>query len=60
MPVALSLPILTFMMLSVPINFSWECEDYDFGGGQFIDNPVYTFVGPGPNTYYQEENFVWN
>lgn len=38
-----------------PLNFSWECEDYDFGGGMFIDNPVYTFVGPGPNTYYQEQ-----
>jgi hypothetical protein len=36
------------------LNFTWECEDYDFGGGFFIDNPVYTFVGPGPNTYYQE------
>ena len=38
-----------------PLNFTWECEDYDFGGGMFIDNPVYTFVGPGPNTYYQEQ-----
>ncbi len=38
-----------------PANFSWEAEDYDFGGGMFIDNPVYTFVGPGPNTYYQEQ-----
>ncbi len=37
-----------------PLNFTWECEDYDFGGGQFIDNPVLTFVGPGPNTYFQE------
>jgi hypothetical protein len=42
-----------------PLNFTWECEDYDFGGGFFIDNPVYTFVGPGPNTYYQEvTNYV--
>ena len=42
-----------------PLNFTWECEDYDFGGGFFIDNPVMTFVGPGPNTYYQEvTNYV--
>jgi hypothetical protein len=36
-------------------NFTWECEDYDFGGGMYIDNPVYTFVGPNTNTYYQEQ-----
>jgi hypothetical protein len=36
-------------------NFTWECEDYDFGGGLFIDNPVMTFTGPGPNTYYQRQ-----
>ena len=35
-------------------NFTWECEDYDFGGGQYIDNPVYTFSGPAANTYNQE------
>ncbi len=41
------------------LNFTWECEDYDFGGGFFIDNPVMTFVGPGPDTYYQEvTNYV--
>ncbi len=38
-----------------PDNFSWECEDYDFGGGQFIPNPAISFSGPGPNTYYQEQ-----
>ncbi len=37
-----------------PKNFTWECEDYDFNGGQFIDNPVMTFVGPATNTYYQQ------
>lgn len=37
-----------------PNNFTWEAEDYDFGGGMYIDNPVYTFVGPDVNTYYQE------
>jgi hypothetical protein len=40
-------------------NFTWECEDYDFGGGLYIDNPVYTFSGPAPNTYNQElTNYV--
>jgi hypothetical protein len=38
-----------------PNNFTWECEDYDFGGGMYIDNPVYTFVAPNTNTYYQEQ-----
>jgi hypothetical protein len=37
-----------------PNNFTWEGEDYDFGGGMYIDNPVYSFVGPDVNTYYQE------
>ena len=43
-----------------PANFTWEAEDYDFGGGLFIDNPVYTFVGPGPDTYYQEQTSYQN
>lgn len=38
-----------------PTNFTWEAEDYDFGGGLFIDNPVMSFVGPDTNTYYQEQ-----
>ncbi len=38
-----------------PNNFSFEAEDYDFGGGMFIDNPDYTFAGPAANTYYQEQ-----
>ncbi|HWF18854.1 MAG TPA: hypothetical protein VG754_06275 [Verrucomicrobiae bacterium] len=33
-------------------NFTWEAEDYDFGGGVFIDNPVYAFTSQ-PNSYYQ-------
>lgn len=37
-------------------NFTWEAEDYDFGGGLFIDNPVMSFVGPDTNTYYQQQN----
>ncbi|HEX4262872.1 MAG TPA: Ig-like domain-containing protein [Verrucomicrobiae bacterium] len=41
-------------------NFTWETEDYDFGGGLFIDNPVMTFVGPGANTYYQEQTAYVN
>lgn len=38
-----------------PTNFTWECEDYDFGGGLFIDDPVLTFTNFGPNTYYNEQ-----
>ena len=34
-------------------NFIWEAEDFDFGGGQFIDNPVPTAV-PATNSYEQE------
>ena len=34
-------------------NFMWEAEDFDFGGGQFIDNPVPT-AAPASNSYYQE------
>jgi beta-glucosidase len=34
-------------------NFIWEAEDFDFGGGRFIDNPVPTAV-PATNSYYQE------
>lgn len=42
-----------------PTNFTWEAEDYDFGGGIFIDNPVMSFVGPDINTYFQEQtNYV--
>jgi len=36
-------------------NFTWECEDYDFGGGLFIPNPVLTFLGADTNTYYNEQ-----
>ncbi len=36
-------------------NFTWEVEDYDFGGGMYIDNPALTFIGPAANTYYQEQ-----
>lgn len=40
-------------------NFIWEAEDFDFGGGQFIDNPVPTAV-PAANSYYQEATpAVW-
>jgi hypothetical protein len=38
-----------------PKNFSFEAEDFDFGGGLFIDNPVVSFVGPDTNTYYNEQ-----
>lgn len=35
-------------------NFVIESEDYDFGGGQFIDNPVLIpeSFGPQPNAYH--------
>ncbi|HWY29609.1 MAG TPA: discoidin domain-containing protein, partial [Candidatus Acidoferrum sp.] len=34
-------------------NFMWEAEDFDFGGGQFIENPV-PAAAPATNSYYQE------
>ncbi len=34
-------------------NFMWEAEDFDFGGGRFINNPVPT-TAPAINSYYQE------
>lgn len=30
--------------------FTWEAEDFDFSGGQFIDNPVLSTASP--NSYY--------
>jgi hypothetical protein len=34
-------------------NFMIEAEDFDFNGGQFIDNPIATGgVGAAPNSYY--------
>jgi hypothetical protein len=34
-----------------PANFTWECEDYDFNSGLFIDNPTPT-AGPADNSYF--------
>ena len=34
-----------------PTNYTWEGEDYDFGGGSFIDNPTPT-SGPAANSYF--------
>lgn len=34
-------------------DFSFEGEDYNFGGGQFIDNPVLTSAD-GPNSYLDQ------
>lgn len=31
-------------------NFTWEAEDFDFNGGQFIDNPVLSL--DSPDSYY--------
>ncbi len=38
-----------------PTNFTWECEDYDFGGGLFIDNPAMSFTIDTNNSYYGEQ-----
>ena len=32
--------------------FAWEAEDFDFGGGQFINNPVISTNSP--NSYYNQ------
>jgi hypothetical protein len=38
-----------------PNNFTWDAEDYDFGGGSYIDNPVLpSTANPSPNSYYQK------
>jgi beta-glucosidase len=34
-------------------NFMWEAEDFDFGQGRFIDNPVPT-AAPATNSYFME------
>jgi hypothetical protein len=34
-------------------NLIWEAEDFDFGGGRFIDNPVPTAI-PATNSYFLE------
>lgn len=39
-----------------PNHFTWEAEDYDFGGGLYIDNPRYAFentIGTTEDTYWQ-------
>lgn len=41
-----------------PNSFTWEAEDYDFGGGSFIDNPVLPSTSnPSPNSYYTKVGF---
>ncbi len=37
-----------------PTNFTWEGEDYDFNGGQYINNPVYQFVYSPATSYYNQ------
>jgi len=34
-----------------PDNFMWEAEDFDFGGGQFLDDPLPSSL-PSANSYY--------
>ena len=36
-------------------NFTWEAEDFDFNGGQFIDNPVVS-TSPEAGSYFQYPN----
>jgi len=36
-------------------NFTWEAEDFDFNGGQFIDNPVVSAT-PMANCYFTYPN----
>ena len=38
-----------------PAYFTWEAEDFDFNGGQFIDNPVPSAT-PVANSYYYYPN----
>src|ERR1017187_8346959 len=34
-------------------NFIWEAEEFDTGGGMYIDNPDYTATNGNPSSYYQ-------
>jgi hypothetical protein len=36
-------------------NFTFEAEDYDFGGGQFIDNPILTTAYDPEHSYYMQQ-----
>ena len=38
----------------LPGNFIWEAEDYDFGGGQYINNPVVTSTNYA-NSYFGQK-----
>lgn len=35
-----------------PIVFLWEAEDFDFGGGQYINNPELCSTNGNPNCYF--------
>jgi hypothetical protein len=41
-----------------PANFTWQAEDYDFGGGQYIDNPTPTSAA-GANSYFGQFGVVY-
>jgi hypothetical protein len=41
-----------------PANFTWQAEDYDFGGGQYIDNPTPTSAAAA-NSYFGQSG-IWN
>jgi hypothetical protein len=36
------------------VYFTWEAEDFDFGGGQYIDNPVPGSPSNPTNSYYNQ------
>jgi hypothetical protein len=40
-----------------PANFTWQAEDYDFGSGQYIDNPTPT-SGSALNSYWGQVGSV--
>jgi hypothetical protein len=41
-----------------PSNFTWQAEDYDFGGGQYIDNPTPTSAGAA-NSYFGQSGIAY-
>jgi len=44
----------TWVGIPAPV-FLWEAEDFDFGGGQYIQNPVPCTLAENPNCYYGKE-----
>ena len=40
-----------------PTNFTWEAEDYDFGGGSYIDDPAPTSATAANSYFGQDSTF---